>query len=82
MANHHYNSTTKAEYGTDLAIEDATSLGTCLTLDIDTFVIKGYILQSINIILTKVANNAIRTSDRNGQSATIVLEAATNTHIL
>ena len=82
MTHHDNHRATKAKDATHLTIEDAASLGTSLTTNIDTLVVERHILQPFHIILSEVADDAIGTGDGNRQTTPIALETATNTHIL
>ena len=77
MANQDIPHTTISEDGTHLTIVDAASHTTRLTLDIDTLVVEGNALQSLNIILSEMAHDAITAADRHRQSATVCLESTT-----
>ena len=77
MTNQDIPHTTVSEDGTHLTIVDAASHTPRLTLDINTLVIEGNTLQSLNIILSEVAHDAITAADRHRQSATVCLESTT-----
>ena len=66
MTNHDHHGTAKTEHCTDLAIEYATGLSTWATLDVDTLVVKGYIMQALHIILAKMAYDTIAASNGDG----------------
>ena len=82
MTHHDHHGTTKAEHSTHLTIEDAAGLSTSLALDVNTFIIKGHVGQTFYVILTETADDAVRTSDGDGQTTTVALEAATDAHVL
>ena len=50
VTHHDHHRPTKAEYGTDLTIKDATCLRTSAALDIDTLVVKRHIMQALDIV--------------------------------
>ena len=77
MANQDIPHTTISEDGTHLTIVDAASHTTRLTLDVDTLVIKPNTLQTLHVILTEMAHDAITAADRHRQSATVCLESTT-----
>ena len=77
MANQDIPHTTVSEDGTHLTIVDAASHTTRPTLDTDTLVVEGNALQTLNIILSEVAHDAITSADRHRQSATVCLESST-----
>ena len=82
MANHHHHGTSETEYRTHLTIEDGTSLCTCLSLDVNTLIIKSDIMQSLHVILTEMTDNTIGTSYRHRQTTTVALKITTETTIL
>ena len=60
MAHHHHQLSRHAGNGSDLSVEDGTCAGTRLALDVDAFVVEGYIAQvNENELkeLTRIANN-------------------------
>ena len=82
MAHHDDDGATKTEHGADLTVEDAAGLGSGFSLDIDTLIVERYIMQTLYIILSEVADNAVGTCDRNGQTTAVALEATADAQVL
>ena len=82
VTHHDNHRTTKTEDATHLSIKNAASLSTVLTLDIDAFIVKCHIMQTLHVILTEMANNTVNTSDRHRQTTTVALKVAADTDIL
>ena len=82
MAHHDDNSTSEAEHGADFTVEDAAGLGSGFSLDIDTLIVESHIVQTLHIILSEVADNAVGTCDRNGQTTAVALEATADAQVL
>ena len=82
VAHHDDNGTSEAEHGTDLTIEDAADLSASFSLDVDTLIVESHIMQPLHIILSEVADNAVGTCDRNGQTTAVALEATADAQVL
>ncbi len=82
VAHHDRHGAAEAEHGTDLAVENATGLGSGLAADVDALVVEGDILQTFDIVLAKVADNAVGAGDGHGQTAAVALEVTADAHIL
>ena len=69
---------THAEHGTHLAIEDAACLGSGRTKDVDALVVETHILETLDVVLSEMADYAVAACDRHGQTAAVALETATD----
>ena len=78
MAHHHSCDSTHAEHGTHLAIEDAACLGSGRTKDVDALVVETHILETLDVVLSEMADYAVAACDRHGQTAAVALETATD----
>ena len=78
MTNDDYRSTSIAEHGTHLSIEDTTHGGTGLSLDVNTLLVQRHMAFHIRyMVRTEVVHNPVTTRDWHGQAATIALKIAT-----
>ena len=64
MTHHNDHRTTKAEHATHFTIENAASLCTVFTLDIDSFVVKRHIVQTLYVILSEMTDDTIGSCNR------------------
>lgn len=82
VANHYRHGSSDAEDIANLAVKDAAGMCTGLSFDVNTFIVEGNVLQSLDNILAKVADNAIGTRNRHGQASTVALEIPAEATIL
>lgn len=75
VAHHHHHATAIANDGADLTIVDTTCLRAGTTHDVDALVVERHAFQSVHIVLSEVAHDAIVARDRHWQSSTVGFEA-------
>lgn len=75
VTHHHHHVTAIANDCADLTIVDTTCLRTGATHDVDALVVERHAFQSIHVVLSEVAHDAIVTSDRHWQSPAVSFEA-------
>ena len=78
MAHHHTRGATQAEHRTHLAVEDAAHLCPGFAHDIDALVVEGHVFQSLHMVLSEMAHDAVATCHGHGQTAPVALEIATD----
>ena len=71
MTNHHDVGSGILEHGTHLSIIDATGLTAWRTENVDALVVESDVAQSIDVVLSEVADKLIRTCYRNGQTTLV-----------
>ena len=82
MTHHDNDRASEAEDTTHFTIEDASCLCASLTLYINTLIVEANVVQSLYIILTEMADDAVATRDRHGQSASVALKVTTDAPVV